>query len=117
MLFFNKTELSKIIKHIGINGIPFPMVTDPKTGKGSVTVTLVVVSSGVCFIAIFLMMTVFFAKLNHWYILNDDTFHSLEKAFDSAFNVFLTSLGAYLGRRFQSKDLKSSKEFDKTSNE
>lgn len=107
MNLFSKIEIFNLLKSFGVNGIPFPMITDPKTGKGSVTVTLVVVSSGVCFIVITLMVMVFLAKLNHWFILNEDTLHSLEKAFDSAFNVFLTSLGAYLGRRFQSAESSS----------
>lgn len=88
--------------HLNVNGIPLPMVKDPKTGQGSVTVTLVVAASGGCIASVILMLSVFIAKINSWFILNDDTLESLQMAFDSSFELLLASLAAYLGRKWQS---------------
>jgi hypothetical protein len=62
-------------------GIPMPVFRDPQTGKGSVTLTLVVLSS-ICVIASLLTKKV-------------DAGSSTE--------FLLISLGAYLGRKFQTK--------------
>lgn len=94
--------IKNLIKNLNDRGIPLPMVRDPKTGKGSVTVTLVVVSSGACFIIVLLMIANFIAKWSDLFIFNEDTLTSLKEAFNSSFNVLVASLAAYLGRKWQS---------------
>ncbi|MEM4359953.1 MAG: hypothetical protein QXT45_05440 [Candidatus Bilamarchaeaceae archaeon] len=77
------------------------MIRDPKTGKGSITATLVIASSGACLLSILLMLGVFIARINSWFVLNEDTLESLKAAFNSSFEMFLASLAAYLGRKWQ----------------
>lgn len=82
-------------------GLPLPMVRDPKTGKGSVTTTLVVASSGLCAISIVMMLAVFVSKMTAFFTLNDTTFNIMKEAFSSSMQFFIASLGGYLGRKMQ----------------
>jgi hypothetical protein len=62
-------------------GLPIPVVRDPSTGKGSISATLLVVSS------IMLIASLVTAKVNNSGAME---FHAL-------------SLATYLGRKYQSK--------------
>lgn len=64
-------------------GIPFPVMRDSLTGKGSITATLVVLSS-ICVIA-----SLVSKKIDN----------------SGATEFYLISLGAYLGRMYQKKDV------------
>lgn len=99
-----KEKYLEWVKNMNEFGLPLPMVRDPKVGKASVTVTLVVVSSGLATIAILLMIASIFAKLTSQFVLTDATMAQLKEAFWSSLYFLGTSLTAYLGRQFQIKD-------------
>lgn len=82
-------------------GVPLPMVRDPKIGKGSITATLVVISSCLCIISIVMMMAVFISKITTFFTLNDTTVNTMKEAFSSSIQLFIVSLGGYLGRKMQ----------------
>lgn len=99
-----KEKYLEWVKNMNEFGLPLPMVRDPKVGKASVTVTLVVVSSGLATIAILLMIASIFAKLTTQFTLTDATMAQLKEAFWSSLYFLGTSLTAYLGRQYQIKD-------------
>ncbi len=80
-------------------GVPLPTVRDPKTGKGSITATLVVISSGLITICILFMLGVFISRITNWFNLTDVTLASVKEAFSSAMQFYIASLAAYLGRK------------------
>jgi len=82
-------------------GIPLPMVRDPKTKEGSVTVSLVVMSSFLCTLTIGMMLASIISKLTGYFIVNDSTMNMMREAFYSSIQLFIASLGGYLGRKFQ----------------
>lgn len=92
-------------------GIPLPMVRDPKSGAGSVMVTLVIVSSTLCTISILMMMATILSKLTGAFTLNDNTISNMREAFSSSIQFFIASLGGYLGRKLQ-KDEKGAVSLD-----
>lgn len=91
----------ELVDKANTNGIPVPVVRDPKTGKGSITATLVVVSSGLCAISILMMLAVFMSKMTAFFTLNDATFNIMKEAFSSSMQFFVAAIGAYLGRKMQ----------------
>ena len=82
-------------------GIPLPMVRDPKTKKPSATLTLVVVSAGLCIISILFMLSTSVAKLTTDFTLNPETLAEIKQAFDSSFQFLIVAISAYLGRKLQ----------------
>ena len=69
-------------------GAPFPMVRDPKTHKGSITATMVVISFAVCVVGV----------LGKYSKMLGDVDIS------GAHYLLIISLSAYLGRKFQKND-------------
>lgn len=92
----------KLVNKANSHGIPFPMIRDPKTGLGSITATLVIMSSGLASISIIMMLAVFIAKITDLFVLNENTFNAVKEAFSSSMQFFIASLAGYLGRRLQS---------------
>lgn len=82
-------------------GIPVPTVRDPKTGKGSITTTLVVCSAGLFGICILFMLGSAIAKLAGFFALTDVTTAQVKTAADYSFQFLLAAIGAYLGRFMQ----------------
>lgn len=68
-------------------GIPLPMVRDPRTGTGSATLTLLIISS----IIVIISLLNSFAKI----------FQGVDIA--NSLQFFLICFGGYLGRGFQTK--------------
>lgn len=95
----------KFVSDMNEKGVPLPMARDPKTKMGSVTLSLVVFSAGLCGLAILFMLAGALAKLTGFLVLNADTIAQIKAAFDSGFQFLIASLSAYLGRKFQ-KDSK-----------
>lgn len=91
----------ELVDKANTKGIPVPVVRDPKTGMGSITATLVVVSSGLCAISILMMLAVFLSKMTAFFTLNDATFNIMKEAFSSSMQFFVAAIGAYLGRKMQ----------------
>lgn len=46
-----KNKMTDIARELNVRGIPMPMIRDPKTGQGSVSLTLVFISFNFCLIA------------------------------------------------------------------
>lgn len=93
----------RLVTKCNERGIPLAMVRDPKTKIGSVTVTLVVVSAGLCSICILLMLASAIAKLTGWFTLNESTLKQIQSASDASFQFLIAALSAQFGRRFESK--------------
>jgi hypothetical protein len=80
-----KSKWSKFVSSLNDQGVPVPMIRDPKTGKGSVSLTLVFVSFNVCLISFFGRAAGFFGGVSQ----------------TESFNMFLAACGLYFGRKFQ----------------
>lgn len=96
-------KIKQVIINANEKGINLPMIKDPKTKIGSVTVTLVVVSAGLSTICILLMLASAIAKLTGWFILTESTLRQIQSASDASFQFLIASLSAQFGRRFESK--------------
>lgn len=81
MLLLDK--LKELAKTMNSKGIPLPMVTDPVTGRGSVTITMVVVSFGACLLLLLGKVSEVVGGTNY----------------EDALWLLGISLGAYLGRK------------------
>ena len=79
--------IRKFINKMNAMGIPMPMLRDPKTGVGSVMLTLLFISANMVIIALLNSFANFFKGV--------DTSNSIE--------FFMICLGGYLGRKFQTK--------------
>lgn len=95
------TKYKEFVANCNQNGIPFPMVRDPKTGKGSITATMVVVSFFLTALPSLIMLATVITKLAGIFTLTDANEAQLMNSFQSAIQLFIASLGAYLGRKFQ----------------
>ena len=92
----------QFVDKMNSRGVPVPTCRDPKTGAGSVTFTLVMVSGGLCAISIVIMLGTSLAKLKSDFVLNQETATEIHDAFMSSIEFLGMSLGAYLGRKMQS---------------
>lgn len=101
----------QLVDKMNKKGIPLPMVRDPKSGDGSLMVTLVVVSSMLCGISVVIMLATILNKLTGAFNLNESTTANIREAFSSSIQFFIASLGGYLGRKFQ-KDEKGALSLD-----
>lgn len=89
------------VDKMNTKGIPIPVARDPKTGKGSVTLSLVVFSAGLCGVSILMMLGTSVAKLSTNFVLNQETANQIHDAFVSSLEFLVASLGGYLGRKMQ----------------
>lgn len=83
-----KEQWLKFVAQMNEKGIPLPTLRDPKTKEGSVTLTLLFISSCILIVA----------------LLN--SFANIFKGVDTnnAIEFFLISYGGYLGRKMQTKN-------------
>lgn len=88
-----------LVEKMNANGIPLPMVRT--NGKASVTGTMVVVSFSLCVLPICLMVGTVITKLAGIFTLTEANDAQLMNAFSSAIQLYIASLGAYLGRGMQ----------------
>lgn len=95
-----KKQWFKFVSSMNEAGIPLPTLRDPKTKKGSVTFTLLFISSCILIVA----------------LLN--SFANVFKGVDTsnAIQFFLICYGGYLGRKFQTKETKDTAEEEKEEN-
>lgn len=89
------------VGNLNTKGVPIPMVRDPKGGQGSVTLTLVAFSAGLCILSIIFMLSTSVAILTTDFTLNSETTAQVKQGFDSSFQFLIASISAYLGRKFQ----------------
>lgn len=85
-------------------GFPVPTARDPKTKKGSVSFSLVVVSGGLCSISILMMIGVALSKLSNLFNVNPESMTSLQNAFFASLQFFGACAALYFGRKFQRND-------------
>ena len=90
------------VEKMNEKGVPIVVARDPKTKEGSVTLTLVVVSAGMCMASVGIMLATSIAKIHSDFTLTPETSAQIHDAFGSSFQFLIASLGAYLGRKFQS---------------
>lgn len=93
---FNKLKEKwlEIAKKASEKGIPMPVIRDPKTGVGSVSLTLVFISFNVWLVSVIGKAAGALGGMNP----------------DQTLNMFLAAAGLYWGRKFQKDDKKSSLE-------
>jgi hypothetical protein len=81
-------KLGKFLESLNNPGVPVPTVRDPKTGKGSITCTMVVVSFGVCILGVIGKYSKMLGEID----------------LTAAHSLLVISLSAYLGRKMQKDD-------------
>lgn len=84
------SKLKNFVNRLNQQGVPLPMLRDPKTGLASMTATLVFLSFNTALLGQLGKVTNLFGGVD----------------LTQANYLFLLSLGAYLGRRFQSDGTK-----------
>jgi hypothetical protein len=89
----------KIVNSANEQGIPIPMAR--ANGKASITATLVVVSFALCVIPTLLMVGTVLTRLAGVFTLTEANEAQLMNAFSSSIQLFIASLGGYLGRGMQ----------------
>ncbi len=99
-----------LIAVLNNKGIPLPTFRDQKTGKGSVTYTMVVASFGLMFLccALTIMMV-----LNKWaglFVVSDSSLNILKEAFSMALQMSGVSSTLYGVRKHQEKKKEAIKE-------
>ena len=80
------SKLKDFVNKLNQQGVPMPMLKDPKTGTGSITATLVFLSFNTALLGQLGKITNLLGSID----------------LTQANYLFLLSLGAYLGRRMQS---------------
>jgi hypothetical protein len=82
-------KIKEKMKYLNERGFPIPLLRDPKTDMGSVTLTLLFISSNVVLVS----------------LLN--SFANIFKGVDTSNSIsfFVICLGGYLGRRLQYKNI------------
>ena len=88
-----------VVNKANEKGIPIPMAR--ANGKASITATMVVISFAMCVIPIILMTGTVITKLAGTFTLNEANQAQLMNAFSSSIQLYIASLGAYLGRGMQ----------------
>lgn len=91
----------EFVAKMSARGIPLPMVRDPKTGMGSVSLTMVVVSFGLLTVSTMLALGLVVSKWAKLYIAPEASLTTLKEAFSMSFQMAGISIGLYFGRKFQ----------------
>ncbi len=78
----------KFVNELNNKGIPMPLIKDPKTGSGSVSLTLVFISFNMCVIAMAGKWSGYFGTIDP----------------QQALNLFMVTAGLYWGRKMQKND-------------
>jgi len=92
-----KRKWSEFVVKMNMAGVPVPTIRDPKTGRGSVSLTLVFISFNFCIAAM----------VSKW----SGAVGSIDSS--QALNLFMICAGLYWGRKFQ-KDPKGQISVDTT---
>ena len=80
-----KDKWIAVVSKANLLGVPLPTIRDPKSGRGSVSLTLVFISFNFCI----------FAMVSKW----SGDIGGIDPA--QAFNLFIACAGLYFGRKFQ----------------
>lgn len=82
------TKIQEILQKLNQNGIHIPTISDPVTGKGSVSLTMLVISFNFCLISMAGKWSGYFGTIDP----------------SQALNLFMVCAGLYFGRKFQGKE-------------
>ena len=96
----------EFVSKMNEKGIPVPTARDPKTKEGSVSLSLVVVSAGLCSLAILMMLGIAISKFTGLFTVTQDSMNSLQNAFNASLQFFTACGALYFGRKFQKDDKK-----------
>lgn len=91
----------EIVRKANENGIPLPMVRDPQTKTGSVSLTMVIVSFALMTGCVTFAIALVVNKWGGFFSDNGTALASLKEAFFMAFQMATLSCGLYWGRKFQ----------------
>ena len=91
----------EIVRKANEKGIPLPMVRDPKTKKGSVSLTMVVVSFGLMSACSLMAIALVVNKWAGFFTAEASALASLKEAFFMSLQMATLSCGLYWGRKFQ----------------
>jgi len=94
----------EFVGRLNDKGVPVPMARDPKTGKGSVSLSMVVVSFGLMSLCAMLAMAMVVNKWAGFFSEDAESLTALKEAFFMAFQMAGLSVGLYWGRKFQKDD-------------
>jgi hypothetical protein len=83
------------------DGLPLPMARDPKTGKGSVTVTSYWISFNLCIFCALMFIVSVVARLTGSFAPEAETQAAIQNAASFAFQLYVACGSFYLGRKFQ----------------
>ncbi len=89
----------EFVAKMNSKGIPVPTIRDPKTGMGSVSLTMVVVSFGLLTVSTMLALGLVVSKWAKLYIAPDTSLATLKEAFSMSFQMAGISVGLYFGRK------------------
>ena len=92
-------SISEFIAKLNSAGIPIPVARDPNTGKGSITATTYVISSGLCAMCAVMALLSAMAKLTGLFTDFANAQQAIMNAFGLSFQFFLACGGFYVGRR------------------
>lgn len=106
------TNWKNFVAKLNSKGIPFPMVRDPKTGMGSVSLTMVVVSFGAMVVPIGMALALAVNKWGGFFDSDASALTDIKEAFWMAFETAGLSTSLYFGRKFQ-RDGKGTVNIDK----
>lgn len=81
-------KLKELVEKLKSDGVPLIFFRDYATGKPSITFTMTVVSFVLCVLSVI-------AKIDHSSLFGDIDYSETS-------NLLIISLGAYIGRKFQS---------------
>lgn len=96
-------------------GFPLPMVRDPKTGKGSITITSYWISLNLCILCALMFIVSVVSRLTGTFAPEAETQAAIQAAASYSLQLFLACGGFYLGRKMQGdKDGISVDKSDKT---
>lgn len=89
----------KVVNAMNERGIPVPMAR--ANGKASITATMVMVSFALCVIPTLIMIATVVTRVAGLFTLTEANEAQLMNAFSSSIQLYIASLGAYLGRGMQ----------------
>lgn len=89
------------VSDMNSRGIPLPMARDPKTGKGSVTLTAFWITLNLCIFCALMFIVSVVARLTGQFAPEAETQAAISAAAVYSLQLFLSCGGFYLGRKMQ----------------
>jgi len=96
-----KNKWIKFVNDMNQSGVPLPMLKDPKTGQGSITITMFWASFTLCLFCAITFLATAVSHLTGIFTPGDGTQEAIKNASQYALELFLSCGGFYLGRKMQ----------------